>query len=359
MPLRALPLLFAALFSAAEERGNTDRGRRHLEPGRTYTAWFYAAETGRLWPLFSQELQAIVGSESGLRTLRDQLVTQAGQETAVLREWEFRLPPLFEYVRRASFSLSARNWEIHWVYDGEGRIGGFNVEPERTPAASRFLDYETKTPLSLPFSGDWLIFWGGRSVVENYHAEYSDQRFAYDVLALGEEGFFLGEGANNLDYPCFGQPILAPGDGTVVEAVDGVADNVPGITGSGHAGGNRIVLNHGNGEFSFLAHFQQGSVLVRAGQTVSAGEEIGRCGNSGNSTLPHLHYHLQNSPTWFAGEGLPILFRDYVADGELVESGEPRRGQIVTGRETSVSPGIRPPILPSPRVFGPRKTTRP
>jgi len=359
MPLRGLTLLFLVLFCVAEETPGLDRGRRHFEPGRTYTAWFYAGDTGSLWPLFSPELQRILGSEARLRAFRDQLLAQAGEETAVLQEWEFRLPPLRDYVRRASLRLSARPWGIHWVYDGQGRIEGFDLEPERAPADSRFFDYQTKTPLRLPFSGEWLVFWGGRAVVENYHAVVSDQRFAYDVLALAEEGFFRGEGESNLDYPCFGQPILAPGDGTVVEAVDGVADNVPGITGPGHAGGNRIVLNHGNGEFSFLAHFQLGSVRVRAGQTVRAGEEIGRCGNSGNSTLPHLHYHLQNSPTWFAGEGLPILFRDYVADGELVEAGEPARGQIVAAREVSVSPGIRPPIRPPPRVFGTRTRTRP
>ncbi|MCE7033233.1 M23 family metallopeptidase, partial [Lysobacter sp. GX 14042] len=76
-------------------------------------------------------------------------------------------------------------------------------------------------------------------------------------------------------------------------------------------------------------HLRQDSVAVEAGQQVAAGDELGRCGNSGNTSEPHLHFHLQDSPVFGEGLGLPAFFNDYTADGEAVERGEPVQGQVV------------------------------
>lgn len=62
---------------------------------------------------------------------------------------------------------------------------------------------------------------------------------------------------------------------------------------------------------------------------MKAGQTLGLCGNSGNSSEPHLHYHLQNTGIFFDGDGLPAQFLNYVADGKAVERGEPRKGQQV------------------------------
>jgi murein DD-endopeptidase MepM/ murein hydrolase activator NlpD len=62
---------------------------------------------------------------------------------------------------------------------------------------------------------------------------------------------------------------------------------------------------------------------------VQRGEVLGRCGNSGNSSEAHLHYHLQNTPEFNQGEGLPPQFQNYVADGQVVSRGEPIRGQKI------------------------------
>jgi murein DD-endopeptidase MepM/ murein hydrolase activator NlpD len=80
---------------------------------------------------------------------------------------------------------------------------------------------------------------------------------------------------------------------------------------------------------AFLAHLQRNSVQVAAEQRVRSGEQVGRCGNSGRSSEPHLHYHLQASPTFGAGEGQPARFLAQEADGALVGRGEPARGQHV------------------------------
>jgi murein DD-endopeptidase MepM/ murein hydrolase activator NlpD len=60
--------------------------------------------------------------------------------------------------------------------------------------------------------------------------------------------------------------------------------------------GNYVIIDHGNGEYSFLAHLKKGSMVVAVGDSLKSGQFIGLCGNSGNSSEPHLHYHLQNKP---------------------------------------------------------------
>jgi murein DD-endopeptidase MepM/ murein hydrolase activator NlpD len=90
-----------------------------------------------------------------------------------------------------------------------------------------------------------------------------------------------------------------------------------------------VILDHGNGEYSLLAHLRHGSVAVAAGARISAGDKVGECGNSGNTTEPHLHYHLQDTPVFGRAEGLPAQFTGYVADGRPVARGEPVRGQTI------------------------------
>jgi hypothetical protein len=200
------------------------------------------------------------------------------------------------------------------------------------PAATDFLGYQTKTPLRLPFAGEWYVYWGGRTVAQNKHAVVRDQRFAYDliVLAEGRRGqSFRSLGETNDDYYCFGLPIFAPADGVVVKAQNEVPDNSPGEMNSKRILGNFVIVDHGNQEFSFLAHFQSGSVVVRTGDYAYSGQLLGRCGNSGRSSEPHLHYHLQNTPDPFRGDGLPIFFVDYIANGKPISRGEPVARQAV------------------------------
>ncbi|HVI09694.1 MAG TPA: M23 family metallopeptidase [Candidatus Binatia bacterium] len=208
-----------------------------------------------------------------------------------------------------------------------------------TPAPSKFLDYQAKTTFSLPFAGEWYVYWGGRTVAENKHAAAIDQRFAYDflILAHGRTGqSYRNSGTEKSDYYCFGQPVYAPADGGVVETQNDLPDNMPGEMNSQQPLGNHVILDHGHNEFTFLAHFQFGSVAVVAGDHVIAGQFIGRCGNSGNSSEPHLHFHVQNSAIPFRGEGLPAFFTNYFLDGKPVASGEPvARHTVRSQRELS------------------------
>jgi murein DD-endopeptidase MepM/ murein hydrolase activator NlpD len=93
--------------------------------------------------------------------------------------------------------------------------------------------------------------------------------------------------------------------------------------------GNHVIIDHGNGEFSLLAHLRRGTLAVELGQTVTAATPLGRCGHSGNTSEPHLHYHLQDTAVFGKGVGLPAQFQGYVADGEAVARGEPVKGQTI------------------------------
>jgi murein DD-endopeptidase MepM/ murein hydrolase activator NlpD len=173
------------------------------------------------------------------------------------------------------------------------------------------------------------VVWGGRTLEENYHSSLVDQRFAIDVVQLENGSTFNGNGTQNEDYYCYGDTLYAPGSGEVVEMQNAVTENIPGETNTNQLFGNYVILDHGNGEFSVLAHFIKNSIIVNIGNLVSKGQVIGLCGNSGNSTEPHLHYHLQNKPSIGQGEGLPAQFRNYYANDTFVSVGEPLRGQTI------------------------------
>lgn len=192
--------------------------------------------------------------------------------------------------------------------------------------------------------GESLIASGGRTFFQNNHVVVKDQRFALDILALkpgspipstwemkiSNIDTYEGNPKQNENYYCFGREVVAPADGVVVDAMSNVPDNVPGKMNKKQAPGNYVVIDHGNNEYSMMAHFKKNSVKVIKGKTVNAGDIIGLIGNSGNSSEPHLHYHLQNTPKWFEGEGLPAQFINYIANDKLVKRGEPVQGEIIS-----------------------------
>ena len=218
------------------------------------------------------------------------------------------------------------------------------------PAQSIYLDYKTKADLMFPLTGESLIGTGGRTKQQNpAHIYARDQVFAIDIVALapgsppphveklverifsGDLKLFRGDDDKiNSNHYCFGRKIVAPGDGIVADAKDGIEDNIPGKRNTRDIPGNYVVIDHLNGEYSMLAHFKKGSVLVKKGDKLSAGQPIGQCGNSGHSTLPHLHYHLQNTPIWLDGEGLPAQFQNYYSNGKFIQRGEPVQGELIS-----------------------------
>ncbi|NEW09210.1 M23 family metallopeptidase [Paenibacillus sp. SYP-B3998] len=104
--------------------------------------------------------------------------------------------------------------------------------------------------------------------------------------------------------------MLAPADGTVIEVVSDIADNSPvGTMNAKQPAGNRVVIDHGNGEYSLLlAHLKMGSAKVQKGAIVKKGDLVGLCGNSGNSSEAHIHFQVSNNPTLDLGKALPVRY---------------------------------------------------
>jgi murein DD-endopeptidase MepM/ murein hydrolase activator NlpD len=305
-----------------------------LDDGRHLTQAFWAGHTQELWDRFTEPMKQAIGSPDALDAFAREGHAELGDETAVTDEHVEDTAGLHVYLRTSTFAYVGTPYRISLSFDAAAAIAGLFIEAAGPPALAPTTraDYQTHAQMHLPFGGAWTVAWGGRTLADNYHAAYHDQRFAYDILMMQAGTTHAGDGTHNSDYFAYGQAILAPAAGTVAVVVDGVAENVPGQMDPAHAAGNHVVIDLGDGEYVFLAHMIPGSLMVAVGDHVDVGQPIGRCGNSGNSSEPHLHVHLQTTPRLHDGEGLPAQFLDYTADGVVVARGEPTRGQVIESR---------------------------
>ncbi|MBN2576838.1 MAG: urea transporter [Deltaproteobacteria bacterium] len=184
-------------------------------------------------------------------------------------------------------------------------------------------------PFRLPFRGEWYVSQGW----DGEHTHKGPWRHGLDFEGRTAEGkAHRGEGRDLRDYVCYGLPVLAAGAGTVALVVDGIEDNRPGEVNTRQNWGNAAVIAHGPWLHTVYAHLQPKSIRVKPGDVVTPGTEIGRCGNSGRSAVPHLHFQVQRglalgSPT------IPFEFGDVVeCQGEVPTLGThmlPRQGTFV------------------------------
>ena len=186
------------------------------------------------------------------------------------------------------------------------------------------------TKMRLPFKGEWSVTWGGDNKEQNYHVESVAQKNAFDILMYDQKGStHKGTGESNEDYYAFGKDLYAPCDGEVVLVVDGVKDNIPGTSNPIYIPGNTVIIKTANGEFAFFAHFKQHSIVVKQGQKISAGALLGLCGNSGNSSEPHLHFHLQNVEDMTKATGAKCYFDQLKVNGVLKSDYSPVKGDKI------------------------------
>ncbi len=304
--------------------------------GRDIVAIIASKDAPGLFARFTPELAARVPEDS-LRAVFGSTLTAKTPLGALVRD-------SIEAVEGDYFRYSAVHvWNketrqnitviVTFEAGGANRIAGLTLRPElpaKLPPDAK-AGYKQKARLMLPFApGDeWYVYWGGDSRAVNYHVDYPDQRHALDLVMRRDGRTHSGDGKENTDYYAWGKAITAPSAGTVVAAVNDLPDNKPGVTSdTQNASGNHVILDLGNGEYALLAHLQKGSVRVKAGDTVKAGDVLGLCGNSGNTTEPHLHFHVQNRPKLFGGAlGLPVVFSNYTVSGKKMAIGSPVQGQ--------------------------------
>jgi hypothetical protein len=204
--------------------------------------------------------------------------------------------------------------------------GGDPADAQLIPIASLHLQKPSAAPtIDAPLAGDrWLAGNGPsntsphrRAVIVLDGKARSPERYAIDWVKLGDDGkTFSGDERKNSSYHAYGLPVTAVADGRVVEVLDGLVENVPQqstmaieLTPANIAG-NHIVEEIGGGLYVGYAHFRPGSITVKQGDSVHRGEVIGKVGNSGNSSEPHLHIQICDAPSFLACDGLPMQFKD-------------------------------------------------
>ena len=187
-----------------------------------------------------------------------------------------------------------------------------------------------------PLRGEWIA---GDSVsnlpdaahrravlIDNGHA-WVAQRYAIDWLQTqmvdGARSTWKGPEDKNESYFCYDQPIYSVAAGRVAGMSDGAPENVP-HSGKyaiaidfNNAAGNHVVVEIAPGRYVLYAHMRPGTVTVKPGDQVRAGEILGHVGNTGSSTEPHLHMHIDDHPSFLAGNGVPYEFTEGEASGPV------------------------------------------
>jgi hypothetical protein len=208
-----------------------------------------------------------------------------------------------------------------------GNVDGHAAEfAGSIPIKSEF----AKNKYIFPLRGVWFV--GNGPSLHTGHRWAVPEEFALDIAKLGGDGLsHKGHGTKFEDYYDYGAEVLAAADGRVVgmandqpedpaamqqpnesqeayfarlqkEQGERLAKGLTAIT------GNYVMIDHGKNEYSLYAHLQPGSVRVHVGDEVKAGDVIGKLGSSGNSTEPHLHFHVCNKPDPLMCTGIPVNF---------------------------------------------------
>jgi Peptidase family M23 len=245
-----------------------------------------------------------------------------------------------------------RRAEAAELVDAMRAAAQYRPDPNRPPVV-----------LALPFTNSWMAVNTPARRVPSHGTHFGGQTYALDFVAVDERRrtsevrdwrtFMTAEPVER--FTGFGQPILAPSDGRVVAVHDGELDltarrspvaAVPYLLTQGsrlRRGFQSVVGNHviieldEPGAYVLLAHLRQGSVAVARGDSVTTGQRVGECGNSGNSTQPHLHLQVMDRVDLVHSRGLPVTFRDYVA---WSRNGEPRAVAVGVPRHRErITPG--------------------
>jgi hypothetical protein len=194
--------------------------------------------------------------------------------------------------------------------------------------AVQVINYKTQNNYIFPVRG------GGWQVNGNYDClgahripAPASMEFALDLGLLNSESIYKwNDGMKNEDALCYGQEIIAIGDGEVVDCYntadwrafpssDPESDWIRIGKQFGQVPlhcGNYVVIRHDHDEYSFYGHMIPYSVTVQKGMHVRQGDVLGRLGNVGFSGAPHLHFHLMDNSELFEANGLPCHFTNII-----------------------------------------------
>lgn len=198
-------------------------------------------------------------------------------------------------------------------------------------------------PVRPPVEGLWRAMHSPADRVPSHGLHAYGQTYAIDLVHVNggrpDQGPFWPLSHPPQAFSAFGEPVLSPVDGTVVRVRDSARDHrsrtswpaiayffveaaLRELMGAGRILGNHVIVKADDGVYALVCHLQKGSALVREGDQVAAGRELARCGNTGNSTEPHVHFQLMDCPRPSLAAGLPFVFSSVEQTGWVPRSGE-------------------------------------
>ncbi len=311
-------------FSAIAQREKDN----YREVSSRFVTFFNSNNNDSIVVMFSPEMNAALPLEKFSQVTMG-LKTQIGNIKQVRFVRSQNATALYETTfEKATLAMSI-------TLNSSNQIAGLLFKPY---SEAKVIERNT-TKMQAPFKGEWIVTWGGDTKELNYHVESVAQKNAFDILIRDSTGStHKGDGKKNEDYYAFGKELYAPCDGEVVLVVDGVKDNVPGTSNPVYVPGNTVIIKTDLGEYVFFAHFKQLSIVVKQGQKVKAGELLGLCGNSGNSSEPHLHFHLQNVEDMNIAVGAKCYFDKIKVNGELKIDYSPIKGDKIEEQNSYIIP---------------------
>lgn len=199
-------------------------------------------------------------------------------------------------------------------------------------ASIKVINHKSKNEYYFPLKGSWAAY-GAPSLI-SHHRWGSIQEFAFDFAKIGADGTtYEGDGSKLTDYYAYGAPVYAIGSGKVISIYSEATESNSNLKqpdesaeeylrrlaelqqellakGFPYVMGNHIIIEHDNGEYSFYLHLKSGSIKVKNGDIIKRGQPIAALGHSGNSTEPHLHFHVTDGPDMVYSRSIPVSFKN-------------------------------------------------
>ena len=205
---------------------------------------------------------------------------------------------------------------------------------------SGFHELSNPVVVDFPLAGEWWAVNSPGTKIPSHGTDMLGQRYAYDFIMVDWDNKKKPYISSQLQYLIAGMPlqkwygwgqnIYAPKDGIIIDVKDGLKERKrlhilsdmfvalknglsfnPDKSDLHSVVGNYIVMQIDNNVFAYLVHFKTDSICVKKGQQVNTGDLLGQVGHSGNSTMPHLHFHIMDSADPRIGNGIPCAFRQY------------------------------------------------
>ena len=181
-----------------------------------------------------------------------------------------------------------------------------------------------------PLRGICCVVQGGNSLILNHHYGLESQRYAVDFFKVADDLEQVRQWKVLEDTASLGETICSPCDGRIAFIEDSYPDNAKGEADAEHPAGNYLTIEVATNRFLMLAHLKAKSIVVKTGDAVRVGQPIAQCGNSGNTSGPHVHMQVQTSPQFsYNMSTIPMTFQNVVRKDEFLTNVQARRNDLL------------------------------